>query len=114
MTVRMNRLGRKVRFAFNPFVGLGKDSTSAVEEAIIRISAHEQNPDTSKIRRSMLPATLAGCMGPPAQVRQQVGRFRDMGIELLLFKMTSGVPDVQEIGEEVIQPFRDSPLVTAA
>ncbi len=106
MTVRMNRVGRRVRFAFNPFIGFGTDSASAVEATIARIIAHEANPDTSKIRHNMLPATFGGCMGTPAQIRRQIGRFRDLGIELILFKMTSGVEDVLRIGEEVIQPYR--------
>ena len=81
MTVRMNRVGRKIRFAFNPFIGFGREPASAVENTISRIIAHEHNPDTEKIRISMLPATLGGCMGSPDQIRRQIGRFRDMGIE---------------------------------
>jgi FMNH2-dependent dimethyl sulfone monooxygenase len=109
MTVRMNRVGRKLRFGFNPFVGFGASSEAAVEATVARIIAHEQNPDTAKIQRSMLPATLGGCMGTPHQIRRQIGRFRDMGIELVLFKLTAGIADVKKIGEEVIQPFRTSP-----
>ncbi len=106
MTARMNRLGRKVRFGFNPFVGFGKDSASAVEETIARIIKYERNPDTEKIRRSMLPATLGGCMGTPVEIRRQIGRFRDMGIELILFKMATSVDEVRRIGAEVIAPYR--------
>ncbi len=106
MRARTKRTGRVVRFGFNPFVGFGKDAATALEASVARIIAHEHNPDTNKIRRSMLPATLGGCMGPPADIRRQIGRFRDMGIELVLFKMTAGVRDVEEIGAEVIQPYR--------
>jgi alkanesulfonate monooxygenase SsuD/methylene tetrahydromethanopterin reductase-like flavin-dependent oxidoreductase (luciferase family) len=106
MTVRMERLGRRVRFGFNPFVGFGPDPASAVESTIARIIQHERNPDTDKIRHSMLPATLAGCMGTPAQIRRQIGRFRDMGIELILFKMATSVDGVQQIGAEIIAPYR--------
>jgi alkanesulfonate monooxygenase SsuD/methylene tetrahydromethanopterin reductase-like flavin-dependent oxidoreductase (luciferase family) len=108
MRVRAERIGRRVRFGFNPFVGFGKDAETALENTVARVIAHEANPDTNKIRRSMLPATLAGCMGPPADVRRQIGRFRDMGIELTLFKMTAGVADVERIGREVIQPFKEA------
>ena len=106
MTQRMNAIGRKVRFAFNPFVGFGDTMESALEASVGRIIAHEQNPDTAKIQRSMLPATLGGCMGRPEDIRQQISRFRDMGIELLLFKMTAGTADVSRIGTEIIAPFR--------
>jgi hypothetical protein len=54
----------------------------------------------------MLPATLGGCMGTPDQIRQQIGRFRDMGIELILFKMATGLDEVCKIGEEIIAPYR--------
>lgn len=110
MTQRMKRFGRKIRFGFNPFVGFGKDSQSAVEATIARIIAHEQNPDTAKIQRSMLPATLGGCMGTPQEIRAQIGRFHDMGIELILFKMAAGVADVERIGAEVIEPCRKGHL----
>jgi FMNH2-dependent dimethyl sulfone monooxygenase len=110
MTTRMTRLGRRIRFGFNPFVGFGKDSASAVEATIARIIEHERNPDTNKIRRSMLPATLGGCMGTPAEIRRQIGRFRDMGIELILFKMATSVDEVRRIGSEVIAPYRAEPV----
>jgi FMNH2-dependent dimethyl sulfone monooxygenase len=106
MRVRMQRNGRNVRFAFNPFIGFGVDGETALEKTIARIIAHEKNPDTDKIRRSMLPATLGGCMGSPEKIRTQIGRFRDMGIELLLFKMTPDVAEVTRIGEEIIEPYR--------
>ena len=106
MRQRMRAVGRHIRFGFNPFVGFGDSMQSALDTSIARIIAHEQNPDTSKIQRSMLPATLGGCMGRPEDIRRQIGRFRDMGIELLLFKMTAGTDDVRRIGEEIIAPFR--------
>lgn len=109
MRRRMNGFGRTVRFAFNPFVGFGLDAQTAAESTVSRIVAHERNPDTAKIRRSMLPATLAGCMGRPEDIRRQIGRFRDMGIELLLFKMAGGLGDVQRIGADLIEPFRRIP-----
>ena len=105
MRVRMARHGRTVRFGFNPFVGFGPDAETALERTIERIIANERNPSTDKIRHSMLPATFAGCMGKPADVRRQIGRFRDMGIEYILFKMTAGVDDVRSIGAEIVQPL---------
>jgi len=106
MTRRMERRGRKVRFAFNPFIGFGSSNEDALEKTVQRILENERNPDTDKIRRSMLPPTLAGCMGTAASIRRQLKRFEDMGIELILFKLTAGVEDVARIGEEIIQPYR--------
>ena len=106
MTQRMKRRGRQVRFAFNPFIGFGKSSGDALERTVQRILANEKNPDTDKISRSMLPPTLAGCMGTPEAIRKQIKRFEDMGVELLLFKLTAGVGDVSRIGDEIIQPYR--------
>lgn len=108
MTQRMKAVGRTVRFGFNPFIGFGENTQTALEASIARIIAHEDNPDTAKIQRSMLPATLGGCMGRAQDIRRQIGRFRDMGIELLLFKMTAGTEDVRRIGDEIIAPFRKS------
>lgn len=45
-------------------------------------------------------------MGTPAEIRRQIGRFRDMGIELILFKVATGVDEVRRIGAEVIAPYR--------
>ena len=106
MRRRMSAFGRTVRFAFNPFVGFGVDAEAAAEATVARIVAHERNPDTAKIRRSMLPATLAGCMGRPEDIRRQIGRLRDMGIELVLFKMAGGIGDVERIGGDLIGPLR--------
>ena len=106
MRSRMKAVGRHIRFGFNPFVGFGENTQSALDASIARIIAHERNPDTAKIQRSMLPATLGGCMGKPEDIRRQIGRFRDMGIELILFKMTAGIDDVRRIGSEIIAPFR--------
>jgi alkanesulfonate monooxygenase SsuD/methylene tetrahydromethanopterin reductase-like flavin-dependent oxidoreductase (luciferase family) len=106
MRSRMKAVGRHIRFGFNPFVGFGENTQSALDASIARIIAHERNPDTAKIQRSMLPATLGGCMGKPKDIRRQIGRFRDMGIELILFKMTAGIDDVRRIGSEIIAPFR--------
>jgi hypothetical protein len=58
------------------------------------------------MKRRMLPAMKAGCVGTPAQVRAQLGRYRDMGMELILCKMIPSVENIQAIGREVITPLR--------
>ncbi len=105
MRERVARTGRQVRFGFNPFIGFGADADKAFEATIQRMMAFEPSADSHKLSYSMRPAALAGCIGTPCEVRKQVARFRDMGIELLLFKMTHGVEDVRRIGEEIISVY---------
>ena len=105
MRRRMAREGRTVRFAFNPFIHFGSDEESALNDAIHRITAFDKEPDSAKVRVRMLPAAMGGCIGTPDKVRRQINRFQDMGIELILFKMASGVEDVRRIGEEIVAPL---------
>lgn len=105
MRARMARNGRTVRFAFNPFIHFGFDKASAFDEAVQRITAYDREPDSAKVRVRMLPAAMGGCIGTPGEVRRQISRFADMGIELLLFKMASGLDDVQRIGAEIVEPM---------
>jgi dimethylsulfone monooxygenase len=106
MNQRTDRLGRKVRYALNPFVALGKTEEDALKTTIERIFAFDPNPDTRKIEKRMLPATKIGCMGPPDKVLRQIRRFESLGIELVLCKMIPTVENVQRIGEEIVAPMR--------
>jgi hypothetical protein len=71
-----------------------------------QIFAYDPDPDTRKIERRMIPATRAGCMGKPADIRRQVQRFADMGFDLLLLKLIPSVENVRAIGGEIIAPLR--------
>ena len=51
----------------------------------------------------MVPATRAGCIGRADKVRAQIGRFADMGIELLLLKVIPTVENIERIGAEIIR-----------
>jgi alkanesulfonate monooxygenase SsuD/methylene tetrahydromethanopterin reductase-like flavin-dependent oxidoreductase (luciferase family) len=115
MKRRADRLGRKVRYALNPFVALGKTNEDALEAAIKRIFAFDPDPDTRKIESRMLPATKIGCIGPPDGVRRQLRRFEDLGIEMVLCKMIPTIENLQHIGEEIIAPMRrtEGPLSAA-
>jgi len=62
--------------------------------------------DARKMKRRMLPAMKAGCVGTPAQVRAQLARYRDMGMELILCKMIPTVENVEAIGREVVTPMK--------
>lgn len=98
--------GRKMRFAMNPFVALGDDEESVVEETIQRILKYDPDSDVRKLQRRMLPNTKAGCMGPVDQVRKQMRRFHDLGLELILCKVIPTPDNVARIGHEIVAPLR--------
>jgi dimethylsulfone monooxygenase len=106
MKRRAERAGRKVRFALNPFVALGRSEQDAFDSTIKRIFAYDPDPDTRKIEQRMLPATKLGCIGSPESVRRQLQRFEEVGIELVLCKMIPTTDNVRRIGEELIAPMR--------
>ena len=105
MNERTKRFGRKVRFALNPFVALGTSRQDALEKAVQRILTSEKDPDPRKIERRMLPATRAGCIGTPDDVRAQIRRFEDLGIELILCKMIPTAENIRLIGREIVEPL---------
>jgi alkanesulfonate monooxygenase SsuD/methylene tetrahydromethanopterin reductase-like flavin-dependent oxidoreductase (luciferase family) len=107
MSRRVEALGRKIRFAINPFVAIGSDEETAIEETIQRILKYDPDSDIRKLKRRMLPNTKAGCMGPAEQVRKQIGRFRDLGLELILCKVIPTSENVELIGKEIATPLRD-------
>src|SRR5438045_9533024 len=102
MNRRTSRLGRKVRYALNPFLALGRNEDDAFKTTIEQIFAYDPDPDTRKIESRMLPATKIGCIGSPEDVRRQVGRFEDVGIELVPCKLIPTVRHVQRSGDEII------------
>jgi FMNH2-dependent dimethyl sulfone monooxygenase len=112
MNRRTQRTGRKVRYAFNPFVALGPSQDDALNTTIKQIFAYEADPDVRKIERQMLPATKAGMIGSPEAVLRQLRRFESLGIELVLCKMISSVENVRYIADELIGPMRrGAPMV---
>src|SRR5437588_5099522 len=106
MNRRTTRIGRKVRYALNPFLALGRNAEDAFKAAIERIFAFDPDPDTRKIESRMLPATKIGCIGAPDDVRRQSKRFENIGVELLLCKIIPSIENVQRIGDEIIAPLR--------
>lgn len=106
MKQRCERAGRKVRYALNPFVALGRDEGDALDATIKRIFAYDPDPDTRKIEQRMLPATKLGCIGSTQSVLHQLRRFEEIGIELVLCKMIPTVDNVQRIGEEIVTPMQ--------
>jgi FMNH2-dependent dimethyl sulfone monooxygenase len=110
MNSRTGRLGRKVRYALNPFLALGRNEEDAFKTTIEQIFAYDPDPDTRKIETRMLPATKTGCIGSAEDVRRQLRRFDDLGIELVLCKLIPTVENVQRIGDEIIAPVRGGAL----
>jgi len=106
MNRRTQQTGRKVRYALNPFVALGRNERDALDATIQRIFAYDPDPDTRKIEMRMLPATKLGCIGTREDVLRQLRRFEDLGIELVLCKFIPTVENVQRIGEEIIAPMQ--------
>ena len=97
--------GRKVRYAFNPFIAIGKNQQEALDATVQRIFACEPNPDVRKIESRMLPATKAGTIGSPDAVLRQLRRYESLGIELALCKMIPTVENIRHIAEEVVRPM---------
>ncbi len=117
MKSRCGRAGRKVRYALNPFVALGRDEQDALDAAIERIFAYDPDPDTRKIEQRMLPATKLGCIGSTESVLRQLRRFEAIGIELVLCKIIPTVENVRRLGEQIIAPMQAraaSPLSLAS
>lgn len=104
MNRRQKASGRKVRYALNPFVALGKDRETALETTVERIFKYDADKDQRKVKQRMLPALKAGCIGTPEEVRKQIGRFGDLGIELILCKMIPTADNVRTIAREIIAP----------
>lgn len=109
MEKRAKRTGRKIRYALNPFMAIGKSEEEAVAATIQKILESEADPDPRKIERRMLPNTKAGLMGPADKVRRMVQRYEDMGLELLLLKMIPEADNIRYIAGEVIAPYRSAP-----
>ncbi|MGE3247282.1 MAG: LLM class flavin-dependent oxidoreductase [Beijerinckiaceae bacterium] len=103
---RAEALGRKVRFAYNPFVCFGPSVEEAKARAERLVTPDGSDADVRKLLNRIGPAMKSGCVAPPEQVRRQVERFREMGIELLLFKFVPNIEETQAIGREIIAPLR--------
>jgi dimethylsulfone monooxygenase len=102
---RCERYGRKMRYAMTPFLALGDTTEAAIDNVTKRIFEFDKSADENKIKHRMLPATLAGCIGPASQVRAQLRRLEEMGVELVLCKVIPTAENVRRIGAEVIMPL---------
>lgn len=113
MDRRAARHGRKVRYGFNPYIAFGKSPDAARREAETLLMDAVSGADSSRAQMTdyIGSAMKAGCIGTPGQVREQLAIYRDIGIELFLFKFVPRVEDVVAIREEVIVPMRGDPFL---
>lgn len=103
---RAERLGRNVRFAYNPFVCFGENDEDARRRAESLVKVDGSDADVRKLLNRIGPAMKSGCVGHPDKVRAQVERFHEMGIELLLFKFVPNIAETRAIRDEIISPWR--------
>ena len=116
MDHRAARHGRKVRYGFNPFVAFGASEEAAMEEIVKLIMSTDPDADGRKIRSRVLPALKAGCVGPAEKIREQMMKFSELGIELLLLRFVPSLDEVARIRDEIIAPLRSecaAPLAAA-
>ena len=114
MNRRTRKSGRRVRYALNPFVAIAASEQAALDETVAEIFKHDPDPDVRKIKQRMLPALKAGCVGKPEDVRRQLRRFADIGIDLILCKMISNPVNIERIYGEVLGPVHSPPPMKAA
>ena len=62
MSKRAAKYGRKVRYAFNPFVAFGTSQEAAVERAKRLLTPDEPDADVRKMMSRVGPAMKSGCM----------------------------------------------------
>jgi FMNH2-dependent dimethyl sulfone monooxygenase len=106
MNQRAARVGRKVRYAFNPYIAFGASAAAALAEAEGLLAAAASDADRSMMKSYIGPAMRAGCIGPPEAVRRQLQIYAEIGIELFLFKFVPNVDNIRAIEQEVILPLR--------
>ena len=98
--------GRKVRYAFNPFIAFGDTVEDARASATRLLTSDGSTPTCARSCRGSAPAMKSGCIGPPEHVREQLDAIRDMGIELFLFKLVPIYEQIALVTREIIEPFR--------
>ncbi len=106
MNARAARYGRKVRFAFNPYIAFGASADDARARAEKLLHAAASDRDRSMMTSYIGPAMRAGCIGPPDAVRRQLSLYAELGVELFLFKFPPRPEIVRDIRDEVIDPLR--------
>ncbi len=112
MRERAARRGRTVRFAMNPYIGFGDSREAAIAEAERHLTPEGGDADVRKMMSRMAPAMKAGLLGRPADVREQLQKYNEMGVDFFLLKFPPNTEQIDRIREEVIEPLR-GPTVLA-
>lgn len=105
MRERAARHGRSIKIAFNPFVAFGASREAAMKETLRLLTPDEPDADQRKMQSRVGPGMRAGLVGTPDEVRENVQRFADMGIDMLLLQYVPTVEQIEQIGAELIGPL---------
>jgi FMNH2-dependent dimethyl sulfone monooxygenase len=106
MRGRAERLGRRVRIAFNPFVHFGESREAAMTEALKLLTPREPDADVRKMQSRVGPSMRAGCVGTPDEVRDALAVYQEIGIELVLVQYVPTPENAAAIGRELIATLR--------
>jgi FMNH2-dependent dimethyl sulfone monooxygenase len=133
MTARRERLGLPpLRFGVAGYVVV-RDSESAARAELARITDVQQSAAGFANFQQWLAGTQleqklsiedysvsnrglrAGLVGTPAQLQEQVGRFEEAGVDLLLLQFSPQYEEMERFAETVIRPLnRHTPAIAAA
>lgn len=108
MNARAANYGRKVRYAFNPYIAFGSSAEDARAQAEKLLQAAASDRDRSMMTGYIGPAMRAGCIGKPDAVRSQLMLYAELGVELFLFKFPPHGEIIRDIRDEVIGPLRST------
>jgi FMNH2-dependent dimethyl sulfone monooxygenase len=133
MSARRERLGLpRLRFGVAGYVVL-RDSEGAARAELARITDVQQSAAGFANFQQWLAGTQleqklsiedysvsnrglrAGLVGTPAQLQEQVGRFEEAGVDLLLLQFSPQHEEMERFAETVIRPLgRRAPVVATA
>ncbi len=133
MAARRERLGLpRLRFGVAGYVVV-RDSESAAKAELARITNVQQSAAGFANFQQWLAGTQleqklsiedysvsnrglrAGLVGTPAQLQEQVGRFEEAGVDLLLLQFSPQYEEMERFAETVIRPLgRRAPVIARA
>jgi FMNH2-dependent dimethyl sulfone monooxygenase len=133
MAARRERLGLpRLRFGVAGYVVV-RDSESAAKAELARITNVQQSAAGFANFQQWLAGTQleqklsiedysvsnrglrAGLVGTPAQLQEQVGRFEEAGVDLLLLQFSPQYEEMERFAETVIRPLgRRAPAIATA
>lgn len=106
MRERAAKQGRTVRFAMNPYVGFGRSREEAIAAAEKHLAPAGGDTDIRKMQSRMAPAMKAGMLGRPDDVRAQLQKYHELGIDLFLLKFPPNLDQIAQMRQEIIEPVK--------